>query len=118
METEATDPSWDVITIGDYRSPPTAKVKCEPGIVMAEQGYIPGPIEIEIILSNDDERLAFEKAREAWSWRRIHGQAIKVAHHGLAMWSIDSIVLASIAVRVSPGPVTATLKGFEFRVPQ
>lgn len=106
---------WDVVGLAGHRLPGKSRLKALPTVRdLDTEGYIPGPIEVEVLLSTDAEVSAF-----AAFLGDIGGRGpipVQISHPGLDAWNITSVVIEHIAARMeAPGTWLITIKAVEWR---
>ena len=130
------DNIWDTVFFNGKKLPGVCKVKALPtirfdkkkpggadGIALTSQGYLPGPVEIEVLLYTADQWSVFQGlASDIWVKPIRGGKArpIDISHPGTDLWGIKSIVIEGVSVP-EQGPVPQSMvikiKGFEFLPP-
>jgi hypothetical protein len=116
------DNPWDVVFIGGNPIPGICKVHGLPtlafdkkkkggvdGATITVNGYIPGPIEIEVILWTQDQWDTFQ-ALAGQIWRKPNKKtkaadlAVTIDHPAFALWGINAVVIVGVSVPEN-GPI-------------
>lgn len=130
------DNPWDTVLFNGKKLPGVCRVKALPtlrfdkkkpggsdGLTLTSQGYLPGPVEIEVTLYTADQWTIFQAlASEIWNKPTRGGKAkpIDISHPGTDLWGIKSIVIEGVSVPESgpaPQSMVIKIKGFEFLPP-
>jgi len=128
---------WDVVFLNGEPCPGLCRVKAEPtihfdkkkpggvdGLTITTQGYIPGPVQIEILLWTPEQWEFFQAvADRIWTKPKRGGtvKAIDISHPATDLWRIKSIVVEGVSVP-EDGPVPQSkivrIKAVEFLPPE
>jgi hypothetical protein len=131
------DNPWDLIFLNGDPCPGICSVKAEPtihfdkkkpggvdGLTITTQGYIPGPVQVQIMLWTAEQWEFFQAiANKIWIKPKRGGQvkAIDISHPATDLWQIKSIVVEGVSVP-EDGPVPQSkivrIKAVEFLPPE
>lgn len=127
---------WDCVFLNGNPIPGLCKIKASPtvkfdpkkpggvdGLTITKQGYLPGPVEIEVVLWTQEQWEFFQSiADEIWIKPRRAGtlKAIDISHPGTDLWKIKSVVVQGVSVP-EDGPIPQSkvirIKAVEFLPP-
>jgi len=114
------DNPWDVIFFNSQPVPGICKVKSKQkylfdkkkpggsnGLTVTGQGYLPGPVTIEVMLWTQEQWEFFQAIADSIWVKPVRGGTIRpidVSHPGLDLWRIKAIVIEGVSVP-EEGPV-------------
>lgn|GEM_PF-6259249 len=127
---------WDTLFLGGVQMPGVCLVKAMPtirfdekkppgvdGLTITAQGYIPGPVDIEITIWTSEQWAKYQEVRgKIWTTPRRGGKikALDIRHPGSDDAKIRSIVIKGWSIP-EPGPIVGTkvikIKAVEFLPP-
>lgn len=130
------DNPWDIVFLNGEPMPGLCSVKAEPtihfdkkkpggvdGLTITGQGYIPGPVQIQVMLWTADQWEFFQAiAAKIWTKPQRGGvqRAIDIKHPGTDLWRINAIVIEGVSVP-EDGPVPQSkiirIKAVQFLAP-
>lgn len=127
---------WEVVFLAGVPVPGLCKVKAAPtikfdkkkptgenGLTITGQGYLPGPVEIEVMIWTAQQWTFFQEIADLiWVQPKRGGfrTAIDIRYPGTDLWKITSVVVEGVSVP-EDGPVPQSkvikIKAFEFLPP-
>ena len=130
------DNPWDIVFLNGQPMPGLCKIKAEPvvhfdkkkpggvdGLTITAQGYIPGAVQIEVLLWTEEQWEFFQAISDTiWTKPKRGGviKAIDLSAPGTDLWGIKSIVVEGVSVP-EEGPVPQSriirIKAVEFVPP-
>lgn len=127
---------WDVVFLNGDPLPGLCKVKATPtvkfdtkkpggvdGLTITGQGYLPGPVDIEVVLWTQEQWEFFQAIADKIWIKPRRGQSLKaidISHPGTDLWKIKSVVVQGVSVP-EDGPIPQSkvirIKAVEFIPP-
>jgi hypothetical protein len=129
---------WDVCVIADFALPGVATVRGAPtlsfdkkkaggvdGATITVNGYLPGPVEVDLLMWTDAQWQKFQAFAPSL-WRRPNKKAkasdlaVSISHPALDLWGINQVVVLGVSPPENgplPGTRMVKFKCVEF-VPQ